>query len=114
MPFYHADILTSEVGGFNLNGHIYGLGAGSGVGKSTMAFNWVVASAIEQGERVVMIINEEDERKMRKELIIWVANNIFKEELHKKTLRDGNFGDNESVVKLYISTNFSIASLYFL
>ncbi len=100
MPFYHADILTSEVGGFNLNGHIYGLGAGSGVGKSTMAFNWVVASAIEQGERVVMIINEEDERKMRKELLVWVANNIFKEELHKKTLRDGNFGDDEAVIKL--------------
>lgn len=93
MPFYHADILTSEVGGFNLNGHIYGLGASSGVGKSTMAFNWVVASAIENGERVVMIINEEDERKMRKELLIFVANNIFKEELHKRTLRDGNFDE---------------------
>ena len=98
MPFYNAEILTSEVGGFNLNGHIYGLGASSGVGKSTMAFNWVVASAIDQGERVVMIINEEDERKMRKELLIWVANNIFKEELHKRTLRDGNF--KEDTLKL--------------
>lgn len=100
MPFYNADILTSEVGGFNLNGHIYGLGAGSGVGKSTMAFNWVVASAIEHGERVVMIINEEDERKMRKELLIWVANNIFNEELHKKVLRDGGFeGDALKLLK---------------
>ena len=99
MPFYHADILTSEVGGFNLNGHIYGLGAASGVGKSTMAFNWVVASAIEIGEPVVMIINEEDERKMRKELLIWVANNIFKKELHKRTLRDGNF-DAETLALL--------------
>lgn len=94
MPFYNADILTSEIGGFNLNGNIYGLGASSGVGKSTMAFNWVVASAIKHGERVVMIINEEDERKMRKELLVWVANNIFKEELHKRTLRDGNFDED--------------------
>lgn len=100
MPFYNADILTSEVGGFNLNGHIYGLGAGSGVGKSTMAFNWVVASAIKQGQRVVMIINEEDERKMRKELLVWVANNIHNGELHKKTLRDGNFNDNKEIVNL--------------
>lgn len=98
MPFYNADILTAEVGGFNLNGNIYGLGASSGTGKSTMAFNWVVASAIKQGERVVMIINEEDERKMRKELLVWVANNIFKEELHKRTLRDGNF--NDEILKL--------------
>jgi replicative DNA helicase len=98
MPFYHADILNAEIGGFNLNGHIYGLGASSGVGKSSMAFNWVVASAITQGERVVLIVNEEDARRTRKDLLIWVANNIFKEELHKRTLRDGNF--NEDTLKL--------------
>lgn len=67
-------------------------------GKSSMAFNWVVASAIEQGERVVLIVNEEDARRTRKDLLIWVANNIFKEELHKRTLRDGNF--NEDTLKL--------------
>lgn len=91
LPFYNANLLTGETGGFNLNGNIYGLGAGSGVGKSTMAFNYLVPSAIELNEKIVFIINEEDERKMRKELLIWVANNIFKAELHKRTLRDGNF-----------------------
>jgi replicative DNA helicase len=94
MPLYHADILNSEIGGFNLNGHIYGLGASSGIGKSSMAFNWVIASAITQGERVVLIVNEEDAKRTRKDLLIWVANNIFKEELHKRTLRDGNFTED--------------------
>lgn len=98
MPFYNAPLLTGEVGGFNLNGNIYGLGAGSGVGKSTMAFNYIVPSAIEHNQQVVMIINEEDESKMRKELLIWVANNIFKEELHKRTIRDGGF--NEETINL--------------
>ena len=93
LPFYNAELLTGETGGWNLNGNIYGLGAGSGCGKSTMAFNYIIPSAIKMNERVVFIINEEDERKMKKELIIWVANNIFKEELHKKTLRDGNFNE---------------------
>ena len=93
LPFNNAHLLTAETGGFNLNGNIYGLGAGSGVGKSTMAFNYLVPSAIEHGEKIVFIINEEDERKMRKELLIWVANNIFKEELHKRTIRDGNFDE---------------------
>ena len=96
LPFHNAPLLTAETGGFNLNGNIYGLGAGSGVGKSTMAFNYLVPSAIEQGEKIVFIINEEDERKMRKELLIWVANNIFNEELHKRTIRDGNF-DQETL-----------------
>lgn len=60
-------------------------------GKSTMAFNYIIPSAMDAGEKVVMIINEEDERKMRKELLVWVANNRFKTELHKRTLRDGHF-----------------------
>ena len=93
LPFYHANLLTKELGGFNLNGNIYGLGAGSGVGKSTMAFNYIIPSAMEAGEKVVMIINEEDEKKMRKELLVWVANNHFKEELQKRTLRDGHFDE---------------------
>lgn len=100
VPFYNAPLLTEATGGFNLNGNIYGLGAGSGVGKSTMAFNYLVPTAIEHGEKVVFIINEEDERKMRKELLIWVANNVFKEELQKRTIRDGNF--NKETLELLI------------
>lgn len=100
MPFYNAPLLTGEVGGFNLNGNIYGLGAGSGVGKSTMAFNYIIPSAIENNQKVVMIINEEDERKMRKELLVWVANNIINKDsdtkLHKRVIRDGNF-DEETI-----------------
>lgn len=93
MPFYNANLLTETTGGFNLNGNIYGLGGTSGTGKSTMAFNYIVPSAIENDLPVVFIINEEDERKFKKELLVWVANNIFKEELHKHVLRDGKFTD---------------------
>lgn len=96
-PFYNAKILNDEVGGFNLDGNIYGLGAGSGVGKSTLAFNLIVPSAIEKNEKVVFIINEEDEKKFKKEMLIWVANNIFlskpDEYLHKKELRKGHFSE---------------------
>lgn len=91
IPFYNAPLLTEEIGGFNLNGHIYGLGASSGVGKTTMVFNYLVPSAIKRNQKIVMVINEEDERKIRKELIIWVANNILKKELHKRDLRNGHF-----------------------
>lgn len=93
MPIKCAPILSDIIGGFNLNGNIYGLGASSGVGKSSIAFNWIIPSALDKGERVVMIINEEDERRMRKELLIWTANNYFKEDLQKKTLRDGHFDE---------------------
>lgn len=91
LDFYNAPYLTEEVGGFNFDGNIYGLGAGSGVGKSTMVFNYLVPSVIKYGMKIVFIINEEDEKKFKKEMIVWVANNIFKKELNKKRLREGHF-----------------------
>lgn len=92
MPLYNAPLLTNEIAGLN-PGHIYGLGAGSGCGKSTMAFNYLVPSAIEYGRQLVFIINEEDEIKFKREMIIWVANNIFNEDLQKYVLRNGHFDD---------------------
>lgn len=91
LAFYNAPLLTEETGGFNFEGNIYGLGAGSGVGKSTMIFNYLVPSAIKNNMQIVFIINEEDQKKFQKELIIWVANNVFKGNLNKKKLREGNF-----------------------
>lgn len=63
-------------------------------GKSTMAFNYLLPSALKSRQEMVFIINEEDEKKFKKELIVWVANNVFKnkkEKLQKRTIRDGNF-----------------------
>lgn len=105
LPLYNAPILTDMISGFNLNGHIYGLGANSGVGKSTMVFNYLVPTAIEQKERMILIINEEDETKVKRELLIWVANNIFKVELQKHTLRDGHF-DKETMELLIQCSNW--------
>lgn len=102
MRLRNFDLLTNEIAGIN-KGHIYGLGAASGVGKSTLAFNLLVPSAMpsvfdddidpSNDRPVVFIINEEDERKFRKEMIIWVANNVFNMDLQKYVLRNGNFTD---------------------
>lgn len=91
LDLYNAPYLTEEIGGFNYNGNIYGLGAGSGVGKSTMVFNYLVPSVLKNNMKIIFIINEEDEKKFKKEMLIWVANNIFKKELNKKRLREGHF-----------------------
>ena len=93
MPLDGCDILNREIGGINFNGHIYGIGANSGVGKSTTAINYLMPSVIKYNDKMVMMVNEEDEEKVQKELLIWTANNVFKEELHKYILRDGSFSD---------------------
>lgn len=99
IPLYNANLITQEIGGLQL-GHIYGIGANSGVGKSTTAINWVIPTVIESDEKCMFFINEEDETKIRKELLIWVANNIFKFDIQKRVLRDGHF-DEETLQKLY-------------
>lgn len=93
MPLDRAEILNKEIGGVNFNGNIYGLGASSGVGKSTTVINYLMPSVLHHNEKMVMMINEEDQDKVKKELLVWVANNVFKGGIHKYMLRDGNFND---------------------
>lgn len=99
LPLNNCNILNKEIGGFNCNGNIYGLGANSGVGKSTVIMNCVIPSIFKYNEKLVIFINEEDQTKVQRELIIWVANNILKMELPKYKLRDGKF-DKETLLIL--------------
>ena len=99
LPLNNCDILNKEIGGFNCDGNIYGLGANSGVGKSTTAMNYIIPSILRYDEKVVFFINEEDQTKVQRELVIWVANNIFKFDLPKYKLRDGKF-DEETMSQL--------------
>lgn len=93
IPLHNAEFLTQEIGGINLNGNIYGLGAPSGCGKSTMAINYLFPSVLDKDEKMVFIINEEDEKKFRKEAIIWVCSNILNHPVKKHELRDGKFSE---------------------
>lgn len=93
LPLNGADILNKEISGFNCNGNIYGLGASSGTGKSTSVMDYIIPSILKFDERVVFFINEEDQTKVQRELIVWVANNVLKLDLPKYKLRDGNFDE---------------------
>jgi len=100
LPLHNAPLLTKEIGGINLRGNIYGLGAQSGVGKSSMAINWVFPSVVNYDEKALFIINEEDESKFRREALIWVCTNILKHPIPKYKFRDGKF-DEETKRVLY-------------
>lgn len=92
LPLYNSPILNREIGG-NLIGNITLLGGLSGMGKSNTTIELLLPSIIEFDEKIIIMINEEDETKWQREMIIWTANNIFKEELHKYVLRNGNFNE---------------------
>lgn len=90
-----AELLNKEIGGLRL-GNIYGFIGGSGSGKSTTVMNYILPKIIEMNERIVIFINEEDETKVKRELLVYCCQNILKKPIQKVQLRDGNF-DKETL-----------------
>ena len=108
IPFTGCKLLSDEIDGMT-PGSLIGFGASSGVGKSTLSINYIFPSIVEQDLKALFIINEEDEKKFRKEALIWYCNNKQKEDnpkyrnakdIQKKTLRDGGF-DQFTKERLY-------------
>lgn len=92
LPFANMDILTSETAGQCL-GNITLVGGVSNVGKSSFARTVCIPSIIDKKEKLVIMLNEENLEKWQRELIVYVANNIIKEDLTKGTLRKGKYTD---------------------
>lgn len=90
LPFDCAEFLTNETGG-QLIGNITLVGGLSGVGKTSISRIWLLPSIIKKEEKLVIMINEEGLAKWQREMLIWVANNIYKEDIQKYKLRDGKF-----------------------
>ena len=97
IPFANCEILNNETGGM-LGGNIIGIGASSGVGKSTLSINYVFPSMVKYNLRAVFIINEEDQNKFKKEALIWCCTNVLKHPIPKRVLRDGHFDDETKQV----------------
>jgi replicative DNA helicase len=81
-------------------GNIYSLTAPSGAGKSTILINYVLPSMLQHNERCCMFINEEDVKKVKKELLLYCCTNILKHPIQKVQLRDGHF-DEETLQTLH-------------
>lgn len=90
MPYDNMPLLNSETGGM-LEGDMVLIGGLSGGGKSTFVRSAILPSAIKYGEKVLCLINEEGLQKWQSELIVWVANNIFKYDVAKWKVRNGSY-----------------------
>ena len=94
-----ADLLNKEIGGLK-KGNIYSLTAPSGAGKSTILINYILPSMLKHNERCCMFINEEDVKKVKKELLLYCCTNILNHPIQKVQLRDGHF-DKETLDTLH-------------
>lgn len=90
LPLHNLPMITNEIGG-NILGNITLCGGISGAGKTTFSRNALLGSIIEHGEKICIMVNEESIKKWQRELIIWVANNVYGKNIKKYVLRNGGF-----------------------
>lgn len=90
LPYNEMHLVNKETGG-QLLGNITLVGGLSNVGKSTFVRTATVPSIIKEDERMVIMLNEDGKKKWQREMLIWVANNIFKKDLQKYVVRDGKY-----------------------
>lgn len=90
LPYYGMDRLNKETGGQHL-GTITLLGGVSNAGKSTVARTMTVPSIIANGEKLVVIVNEDSYQKWQREMLVWVCNNVIQYDIQKHTVRNGHF-----------------------
>lgn len=90
LPYNNMDILNKETGG-QLPGNITLIGGLSNMGKTTLTRSMLIPSTIKYEERLVICVNEEGKKKWQRELLVWTANNIYKQDLQKFVVRDGKY-----------------------
>lgn len=119
MPLNSSNILSNQIAGIQ-QGHIYMLGMSSGGGKSFLTYRWLLPSVISANEKICIIINEEDETRIQKELLIFYCNHILGGNITKTQLRNGGFNEEtksllyksaEKIQELKDNNNIIIAPL---
>ena len=55
---------------------------------------------MDKGEKCLVLLNEEYEKKWQSETLVWIANNILHKEITKYTVRDGKFSLEDKAILL--------------
>lgn len=91
---YHSPMLTESVNGMAL-GNLTVLSANSGMGKTFLTLAQILPNMIEFDEKLMILANEEDAVKWKKEIITWAVNNIIEGNFQKNRFNQGEFSTEE-------------------
>lgn len=91
--------LTSALLNEKINGQALGnltmLSANSGMGKTFLTISQILPNMIEFGEKLLILANEEDAQKWKREIITWAVNNMAGGDFQKHRFNQGNFTQDE-------------------
>lgn len=93
---YNSPLWNEYTNGMSL-GNITMLSANSGVGKTFLTVAQVFPTFVAEGinEKLTILANEEDSRKWKQAIIVWVANNIYNGSFDKRRFNKGRFNTDE-------------------
>ena len=90
LPLENMPLLTKEINGVGM-GEIMAMGSTSGTGKSSFLRNIILPSIMKNDEKILIIANEEDSIKWKKELIVFIANNVYNYNIQKYKVSQGAY-----------------------
>lgn len=100
IPYYHSKLLNSISQGVP-RGHVTMIGGFGGTGKSSITAEKFVMSCIANGEKAIVVLNEEDAQTFRQKLVLTILWHEFKEGFDRKRMVNGQLtqDDEELITK---------------
>lgn len=94
LPFYNSPLMSKICTGWDY-GNMYIYGGFGGSGKTSLTFNKIIMSCIENQEKLLIIANEQGIKEFKK-LLVATALGIKKEYLKRQRLNEGEFTSEEN------------------
>ncbi|UUV46305.1 replicative DNA helicase [Bacillus phage vB_BanS-Thrax2] len=96
LPFYNGEKMDSITQGV-ARGHVYMWGGFGGTGKSSITAEKVVMSCIANGEKAIVVLNEEDAQQFRQKIVLTILWTEYKMVLDRKRLVNGDLTEEDKV-----------------
>lgn len=100
LPFFKSksmNIITQGVA----KGHVYMFGGFGNTGKSSILAEKFVMSCVENGEKLILILNEEDAQSFRQKILLSILNHFFDKQIDRSRLINGNLTkEDENLIRL--------------
>lgn len=99
LPYYKSKLLNGISQGV-ARGHVTMIGGFGGTGKSSITAEKFVMSCIENQEKLIIVLNEEDAQSFRQKIILSILYNEFKDGFDRKRMvNDGLDASDEAKIR---------------
>lgn len=94
LPFYNSYLMNSITQGV-ARGHVTMLGGFGGTGKSSISSEKFVMSCVENNEKALVVLNEEDAQAFRQKIVLSILWHEFKTGIDRKRMVNGKLEEKD-------------------